>query len=218
MIALYEELFLLTLTERKSGSVILSKSDSLPYTLAGATLLELIFSNKIQLENKSKVVLLDATPLGNSFLDNVLEKIAASEKPKKLAFWIENLGAKSKKQQKELIAHLAQEGILTIDEKRYLWVIPYAEYNEKDASAKYLIKNHLRDIVLAGAKPDQRGTALLSLINACGLLKHIFTVDELKVAALRVEELVQDEAVGQAVIEVIENVSMTIIAVMAATS
>lgn len=218
MITLYEELFLLTLTERKSGSVILSKSDSLPFTLAGAAMLELIFNQRIRLESINKVALVDATPLGNLYLDDILEKIATSEKLKKLTFWIERLGLKGKKQQKELIAHLAKEGILTIDEKRYLWVIPYAEYSEKDASAKYFIKNHLREIVLAGGEPDQRSIALLSLINACGLLKHIFTVDELKVAALRVEELVKDEVVGQAILEVIDNVSMAIIAVMAATS
>jgi hypothetical protein len=219
MLALYEELFLLTLNEHKSGSVTLSKSETLPYGLVGAALIDLILQGRVQLDEKSKVVLKDATPTGDSFLDNLLEKVTASnEKPKKLAYWIENLGLRGHKQQKELIAHLAEEGILSIEEKRYLWVIPYAEYSERDASAKYFIKTHLREVVLAGEKPDQRATALLSLANACGLLIHIFTVDELKLATIRVEDLVKDEVVGQAVIEAIYNISSAIVAVIAATS
>ena len=110
-------------------------------------------------------------------------------------------------------------GILRSEEKSFLWVIPYTGYREQDSSAKYALKVHLRGVVLGNEKIDEHAAALLSLGRAAGLLDHLFTRDELRQAQRRVEALVKDEAVGQAVQEAIDAVNAAVAAsVMVATT
>ena len=136
-----------------------------------------------------------------------MTEIQTSKKPASLAEWIDRLSGKGPKLESCLIASLVAKGILREEAERYLWVIPSKIYTHANASAKYQVKERLRSMVLAGAKHDEYAVALLSLTRACGLLEHVFTVDEIKSARKRVDTLVQDETIGAAVTEVIEAIS-----------
>ncbi len=205
-ITLSEELFLLSLYERKT-SLALSPSPALPYALAGALLLELILAGKIHLEEARKVVVDDASFTGDATLDILLEFFNLVKKTKKLTYWINVFGARMKRIQKGMIASLLAKGVLREEKKRFLWVIPYSEFTQLDASAKYWRKQHLRAIVLGGAQPDNQSVALLSLLKACNLLNNIATEDEIKAATRRVDELIKNEAVGQAVVETVDEIA-----------
>jgi hypothetical protein len=78
----------------------------------------------------------------------------------------------------------------------------------QDASAKYWVKQHLREITLGGVAPESRELALLSLIDACRLLNLVFTKDERKAASRKVEELVKGEPFGEAVAKTLEEIEM----------
>jgi hypothetical protein len=69
------------------------------------------------------------------------------------------------------------------------------------------VKHRLRAIVLAGEKHDEYAVALLSLVQAIDLLDHIFTVDEIKSARKRVQTLVQDDTLGAAVREALQDIA-----------
>ena len=216
MLTLADELFLLSLEDKKNG-VGFSSSFELSYAMAGAVLLELSLMGKIRLEGK-RVLVLNATPTGSELMDELLEKMAAARKPRKLVEWVGVFMEKSKKLKKAALAALVGQGILRAEEKSFLWVIPYTGYREQDSSAKYGLKLHLRAVVLGGEKIDEHTAALLSLGQAAGLLDHLFTRDELRQAKKRVEALVKDDAVGQAVQEVIDSVNAAVAAsVMVAT-
>jgi len=55
---------------------------------------------------------------------------------------------------------------------------------------------------------------LLSLLNACKMLDHVFTKDEIKSSRHRVNDLVKDEILGRAVFDVIQEVESGSIAAM----
>lgn len=218
MLTLTEELFLLSLREKKS-TVGLPYSTAMPYALGGAMLAELVFSGQIQIDKDKRVWLInDAQPLEDKRLTELLDMIRESAKPRKITHWIITIAGKGKKLEKKLLGELIAQGILKEEEKKILWVIPYTEYSQQDASAKYLRKQHLRDIVLAGKAVDQQSVALLSLLKAIDLLNHLFTPDEIKAAGNRVDEIIKDESIGKAVIETVDSISSAAVAAALASN
>jgi hypothetical protein len=218
MLTLTEELFLLSLREKKN-TVGLPYSTALPYALGGTMLAELALSGQIQIDKDKRVWLIsDAQPVEDKRLTELLDIIRESSKPRKITHWIITIAGKGKKLEKKLLADLIQMGVLKEEEKRVLWVIPYTEYAQQDASVKYLRKQHLRDIVLGGKAADQQSIALLSLLKAIDLLNHLFTPDEIKAAGNRVNEIIKDEAIGKAVIEILDSISSAAVAAALASN
>ncbi len=217
MFTLAEELFLISLEDKKDG-VKLSVSDAMPYALSGALLLELALAGKVRLADK-KVFPQEATPGGNPLANELLEKIAASKKVRKIEHWIGVFGEKGKKLRKGILGGLVSRGVLSEQEKRFLWVIPYTGYASQDASARFALKQELRAVVLGSAPVTERTLALLSLVRAARLEDHLFTRDELKQARRQIENMTKSEAVGEAVIaaiQAVESASAAVIVLSAA--
>jgi Golgi phosphoprotein 3 len=216
MLNLPEELFLLSISDDK-GTVHSSAKDILGYGLAGALLADLALEGKLVLDEKKRLVVLDATPTGDSILDEALERIQDSPKKKNAQYWVDALSGKIKKFQKRMAEKLVEKGIVAVEERRLLWIIPYEAYPQQDASAKYWIKQSLRTLVLAGEKPEAHTLALLSLVKACRLLDFIFTRDERKAARKYIDQLLKSEVFGPAVTQVIEDIESAASAAVIAT-
>jgi Golgi phosphoprotein 3 len=213
VLTIYEELLLIAIDDDK-GNITTSADGRIEFGLAGALLAELALQGKLQLVKK-KLSLLDSNPTGDEILDELLTKIS-EERPRKAPSWISSLG--NKKLVKRIAGQLATKGIIRIEAKRYLWVIPYEVYPQQNASAKYWVKQQLRSVVMADEQPEQRSVALLSLLKACDLLNLVFTKDERKAARRRVKVLVQGEEFGEAVAQTIEEIEAAMIAVIVAVS
>jgi hypothetical protein len=181
VLTLCEGLFLLAINDEKSA-ITPSARELLRYGLAGRNLAELALQGRITIED-SRVVSTDQIPTGDIELDETMSAIAAEDKPRKMSHWINTLG--SIHLMKKYAGRLAEKGVIRLEEKRFLWVIPTEIYPEQDASAKYWVKHELRAMVLAGGKPEPQRVVLLNLMNACRLLNLVFTKDERKAAEKR---------------------------------
>jgi hypothetical protein len=206
MLTLAEELFLLSLREKKKN-IGFSSTFALTYSMAGALMAELALDKKVTINSEKKVIALDASIGDDPNAQEMLEAIQNSPKPKKLSHWIDVFGSHSKKLQNSLMDALVAKGVVKEEKKRYLWVIPYKEYSELNASAKFGVKEHLRRVVLGGEPADEHAVALLSLLYASNLLEHIFTEDEIKASIKVVKEIIKNEAIGQAVIELLNDIT-----------
>jgi golgi phosphoprotein 3 len=175
-------------------------------------LAELALMGKIGVDDKKKLELLDCTLCGDELLDRTLTKIVHSDRLRKMTHWVKLFGSNSKKTYNELGERLVEKGILKKEPRKYLWVIPSEAFPEKDASAKYLIKNRLRSVVLTGKKPEPDVLALLSLVRACNMLDSIFTKDELKMARKLVDQKIQDQAIGKEVAATLQEIEAAAIA------
>jgi hypothetical protein len=220
MLNLMEELLLLALREKGEKGRVKFAGIDLRYGLAGAALAELSLQGKIEWNKHSEVQIVDKTAGPDPLLNDILVELGQARKPKNLSHWITALGENGQHYQKEIIANLATKGFLQVKAGRYLWVIPYQVYTQSNASAKYQVKQRLRAIVLAGEKHDEYALTLLSLVQASGLLDHVFTVDEIKSVRKRVQTLVQDDAIGVTIAAVLQDIANTMAAAaaLAATS
>lgn len=213
MLNLAEKLFLLAVDDVKGTST--KSSSELSYGLAGALLAELTLNGSLGLQN-GRLVPSEVAFSGDELLEATFAALAEAKKPRKPAYWVNALAGKKPYQQ--IAGRLVDRGFLHCEEKRYLWVFPYQEYIDQNASAKYTIKQQLRTIVLASQKAEAASVTLLNLLNACSLLKMVFTKDERKAAGRKVKELAAGEVFGPAVAEVLASIDSALIATIAATS
>jgi hypothetical protein len=213
MLSLTEELFLLSLVEKKL-TITLPETSIMSYALAGAMLVELTLAGKIRLEKDRRLLPVEPVDLNTSpHLAELLKQICAAEKPHKITYWISAAAGKGRKLEETLFADLIERGVLKKEEKRVFWVLPHTEYSQQDASAKYLVKQRLRDMVLAGQPADAQSVALLSLLRTMNLLENLFTPDEIKAAGKQVAEIICDEAVGPAVKDALDPLYSAIVSV-----
>ncbi len=217
MLMLPEKLMLLALRDDK-GSVVFSASTALPYALAGAVLLELFFRKHISME-KQKVRLLDAKGTGELVLDRTLRLIQESSKQRDVKHWVNRIQRNMKNLKRDITKNLVQKGILRQEGRRILWVFEVKRYPTRDAVPEMEIKQHIRSIVVYGHPPSEEDIALLSLVQACGLVGEIFPKEERKQAKQRLKELTRDEVVGKAVSKTVAEINAAVTAaVVAATA
>jgi hypothetical protein len=209
MLTLYEELLLLAIHEDK-GTLMASYKDNLRVGLVGAILAELALMGKISLKDEQRIGVLDSSPTGDDILNQVLEGIGAENKERKIVYFLGGLIKKTKKLAKRLTENLVQKGVVSQEEDRLLWVMSDSAPSDLNASAKYLMKNRLRALVLTSAQAEPRDIALLNLIRACGLLDLVFVRDERKLANRRIYEMVVGEALKHPAAQTIEAIGVAI--------
>jgi hypothetical protein len=209
MLTLFEECYLLSIHEGK-GTIMASKEDDLRFVLGGALLAELALMRKIGLKDNQRLEVLDSTPPEDDILIEALETIKSAEKERKISYWINVFIQKPDKFRKRLAKRLVQAGVVSQEDDRFQWVIPAPNSSDQNASAKYLMKNRIRDLVLASAQAESREIALLSLVKASNLLDLIFVKDERKLADRRIHELVVAEALKNPALQTIEAIAVVV--------
>ena len=106
MLNLAEELFLLALDDDE-GWIVASALDTLRYGLAAALLADLALHDKIAVEDQ-RISLRRPPPLGDDLLDDTLKRLADSDKPRKVKYWLNALGFR--KLPKQMAQRLVAQG------------------------------------------------------------------------------------------------------------
>ena len=216
MLNLMEELLLLALDDEK-GKILSSSSCALPYGLRGALLLELFLTEKIDIVDK-KIVVIDKSNTGNEVLDNGLNIIDTYHKQKTVKFWITKLMSQMKELRKDLLNELITKGILEQQDKKVLLVIPATRYPTKNPVIENRVRKRIIGIVLHDEQLDERSSMLISLINACELIKEVFPKANLKDAKKKIKNIIQDEKVGKAITSQVSDEIMTAVMIIMMTT
>jgi hypothetical protein len=215
MFGLTEEVFLLSLYEKRK-SIVISSNPAFPFALAGAILMELIFYGRIRLEEGKRVVMAEYALSDDKRLDGTLDDILEINRHKRITFWINELSKRGRRHQRSLMKTMVLKKVLEED-KEYHWVLPFPEEHPANGSAKFQLKTKLRNVVLGEESADQKTTALLALLSACNLLDFVFTEDEIKAAGVKIEQIVNREETGAEMIEILQSINSAIDAVMPPT-
>jgi golgi phosphoprotein 3 len=213
MLSIYEKLFLLALDEEK-GSCLYFAKKTLAHGLAGGILAELAFLGKICSNEKHRLELVDDSSVDDEFLDNALQEIRSSEKLRKLSYWVSQLSSRPKKLRELIGMGLSGKELLVKEERRFFWKTSNGSDSPTRPTTKYEMKEPLRSSILLEVDSDPRDLALLSVASASGLLSLIFTQDEVSIAQHRIHEKIIRGALGNPVMQTIEEIEQAILASM----
>jgi golgi phosphoprotein 3 len=203
MFNIFETLFLLAVDDEE-GNVLESVVKVLEPALAGGVLAELVLLNRIKLED-GRITIKDESPTNQPILDKMLYAIQEMGRLRKLKYWINTLTYE--KLLEEVGQCLVEAGALVRKKKKLRLVVPFGEGQDKQVSAKYGLKNRLREIVLEGQTPDQCELVQLALLYECDMVTLVFTRGERKAANKKIKALIDATepatGLGEALYEII---------------
>jgi hypothetical protein len=198
-----EEIILLLLND-DDGRFARVPSWSMDYALAGAVLMDLALENRIDTDLE-RLVLVDSSPLDDSLLDPTLADIAAGEE-RNARYWVEHTANRAAEIREEALNRLVDGGILERKDDRFLWVFQSRRYPMVDGKEEREVRLRLMSILFSDEIPDPRDIVLLSLTDACGILRGMLSRRELNSAAERIEQVRKLDLVGQATTQAIMDI------------
>jgi len=142
--------------------------------------------------------------LGDSVIDECLNKVIQSKKKQQLQTWVTRFS--SLKNLKHRTARkLVERGILRADEDKVLLLFTRKIYPEVDQELETRMIERMREAIFTDQKDiDPRTVVLISLADSTGLLKVIFDKKELKSRKKRIEQITNGELTGKAAKEAIQ--------------
>ncbi len=195
MFTIFEILFLLAMNDAEGG-LVESALENLEPALAGALLVELMLCGRIRIEDGRITVVVSAEAemitTENSILDQALYRIQDTTRMRKIKYWINTLTYE--KLHSDIEQSLVEKGVLTRKKKRLLLVVPFGPTSSGQVSAKFLLKNRLREIILAGLPASQSELVQLALLYPYDLLSLVFTRGERKAAEKRIKGLLSEDS------------------------
>ncbi|MEU1747848.1 GOLPH3/VPS74 family protein [Micromonospora arida] len=156
-VALAEELLLLAYDDT-TGKATMPRI-SLDLGMAAAVLVELALAGRIAYADGSLTVV-DPTPTGEPFSDDVLGRIAA-DTPHTPASWVQRLrhGLRDR-----ILADLCRQGVVRDVDETELGFIHVHRYPVVDTSVEAETRQRLAEALTGAAAPDERTAALATLV------------------------------------------------------
>jgi hypothetical protein len=169
-LTLAEELLLLVYNDE--GTAELS-NPALSHGLGGSVLLDLTLAGRVDVADK-KVTVTDPTPTGEPLLDEALQRIGESKKPRSPKDWINRLGSGL---DDRVLDRLVTAGILRRERDKVLWVFPRTRYpapHGVQPPVETDLRQRLTAAVTGDGPVEPRLAALCGLLRAVGLDKKVF--------------------------------------------
>ena len=211
MLRFVEEIILLLLRD-EDGRFVHVPSWSLDYAIAGGVLMDLAMENRIDTDLEH-LILVDATPVGDSLLDPTLADIAAGEK-NNTRYWVERTAKSSPAIREEALARLVSAGILEQEEGRFLWVFRSRRYPAVDGKVEREVKLRIMGTLFSDEIPDPRDIMIICLADACGIFNELLSKTELEQAAARIKQVRRLDLIGQAMTQAIDDIETAVVASM----
>jgi hypothetical protein len=142
-----------------------------------------------------------------------MEQISASEKVRKLTYWVSRLSEDPKKLRQNVVERLVGKNVL-LEEEKHFFRQPPMTGSEISALNKFQLKYLLRSITLSNGESDPRSLALLNLAVAGDLLGLIFTQDEIEIAYRMIHKQVMEAAMENQVMQFIEEIELAVSSVL----
>jgi golgi phosphoprotein 3 len=202
MMPIFSEEFLLLALGDPKGGFVREPPERFENALAGAILMDLALLNRIDTD-LDHLILVDASPTGDSLLDKALAVIQEYPDTKSTAYWIEEIRYRIDEFREVLIRRLIDRGMLKREDKKLLWIIPQTRYAVSPGPEEKEVRERLRATILGDDIPDPRDVLLISLLVSCSLIDRLFNRAETEAAQDRIDQISQMDLIGQAVFKTI---------------
>jgi golgi phosphoprotein 3 len=207
MLGFVEEIVLLQLDER--GKLVELPMSAADVVLAGAALMELALRNKVDTD-VNRFFVVNREPTGDEILDDALNALVAAGSDATTSAAIERITLNARSYRDIALKRLVEKGVLREEEGRFLWVFHTRRYPVIDDTEQREVRARLRQLILTDEIPDPRDVVLLCLIDACGLLGLVLSLDEIALRRQRIEQLTRLDLIGQAMTKAVGEIRFII--------
>ena len=176
--------FIIMMLNEQTGYFHQVEGWSLNCATIGAVLADLSLKSRIDADDET-LFLLDSSKTGEPELDLCLAEIASSPDPQEPRYWIERLAVHSADIINSSLKDLVEQGILTHHEGGFYttnhcdWLADLLSYPKNQSVGQY-INTRIEEVIFTDIIPDPRDSLITGLLNACGIIHHIFDLDEEK--------------------------------------
>jgi len=134
------------------------------YSLSGAILMDYLAGEEFRVEEKRVIpsLRLNDEAIHALFSDMIMK----SSRNRRISYWVRRLTTKSRFIFGEMTRSLENQGMIHIEQKKFLNIIPYKRYWLKNKSVREKIIEELRDILVRGRQPEKKELMLLGIIEA----------------------------------------------------
>lgn len=136
----------------------------LPWSIAGAALLELRLDGRISVDDSRRVDLVDAEPTGDHALDGVVERLRRSKVRHVVSSWVTTLAGVDLKQ--HVLEELVEQGVLSLDKDKLLGFIPVNRFLPAQGRVEDEIRARLDEAFTHPHGADVRTAALAGVVAA----------------------------------------------------
>ena len=209
MLRIVEEIIMLLLRD-EDGRFLHVPNWSMDYAIAGGVLMDLAMENRIDTDLEN-LMLVDATPVGDSLLDPTLTEIEEREK-NNTRFWVEHTAQNAYAIREEALSRLIALGILEPQEDRFMWVFRSRRYPMIDGQAQREVKTRIMGVLFSDEIPDPRDVMIICLADACGIFGELLSKEELAQASARIDIVRKLDLIGQAMSKAIYDIEVSVAA------
>ena len=182
----FVEEILLLLLDDDTGAMKRVAPNVMELLIAGAILMDLALRGRLDCDLQ-KLVVVDATPVGEEILDRPLAEIAGSD------------------DQEGALKRLVERRILRVEDRSFLWVFGSRRYPVASDREEREVKRRILDVLLSDRIPAPRDVALICLAAASNAFQVILSPQELRHAAARIELVRGFDLIGQAMTRAIQK-------------
>ena len=208
MLRFSEEIMLLLLDD-DSGKFTRVPDWSLRYALAGGVLMDLALENRIDTDLEN-LILIDATPTGDTLLDPTLKDIEQYQDTRDASFWVERTAGRSGEIREQALSRLVSLGILEQRDEHFLWVFNSRRYPVVDGEVEREVKLRIMKVLFSNELPDPRDVVITCLADACDIFSKLLSRHELNQVSYRIEQVGKLDLIGQAMTKTIRDIQLSI--------
>ena len=205
----FAEEILLLLLHDENGRFARVPEWSLKYALGGGVLMDLALEDRIDTDLE-KLILVDATPIGDEILDPLLADIAGTTETRDAGYWLEVAAARADDIRETALRRLVERSIIEQREDRFLWVFRSRRYPVVDGSAEREVKLRLMEILFSDVVPSPRDVVIICLADACGIFAELLSKREARLARPRIDLVRKMDLIGRAVTAAIRNIEASL--------
>ena len=197
-----EEILLLILDNDDGDVMSAMPAQSLDTLLAGALLMDLALEHRIDTDLE-RVILVDATPVGDDLLDSVLADIAEADEQRAIDYWLERTATRGDEIRETAMASLVEQGIVRSEESLVFSLTSRVRrsrrYPVNDGTATEEVQFRIMRLLFSDDIPDPRDIVIISLAAAGGVFQRLLSREELAEARERIDLISRMDLIGQSV-------------------
>ena len=92
-----------------------------------------------------------------------------------------------------------------------LWVFESRRYPLVDGRQQQEVKLRIAQLLLSDDIPDPRDTMIVALAEACGLLRRVFSDEELRRSRDRIRQIIRLDLIGRTVSTAVEDLQALVV-------